>query len=78
MLTQNQIAKIQEFFSHDIVQSEINIDYEHVRLLHYYCINPSSIHALKYLWQTVDLLTESKESGKEKKYINEYKYSLIK
>ena len=67
MLTQNQIAKIREFFSTNIIQLEtVDITCEHVQLLNSHYINPSSIHALQHLWQDVDLLTESKEPEEEK------------
>ena len=71
MLTQNQITKIREFFSNDIVQLETeNVICEHVYLSTNYYINLSTVYALEQLWKDVDLLSESKEFDEEKECKN--------
>jgi len=67
MLTQNQISKIREFFSQDIIQLETEyIICEHVYLFSNYYITLSSAYALDQLWKNIDLLSESKQPDEEK------------
>ena len=62
MLTQNQITRIREFFSTDVVQMEfVDISCENLQLLKNQCINPSSIYALEQLWKDIEFLSESSE-----------------